>query len=61
MTYLTAPNDGLAHYLLPSMTVQVAKVLNSPSIICACTEAASNKDWWEFSKLSDSQSNKADL
>lgn len=60
-TALMAPNDGLAPHLLPSMTGRVGNVLNSPSIICVCTEAASNKDWWEFPELSDSQSDIADL
>lgn len=64
-------DDELAHRLLPSFTIKVANKLSSiaklgalnklPSIICACTEAPSSKDWWEFPELSDSQSNMAAL
>lgn len=35
--------------------------MNSPSINCACTEAPSNKDWWQLPELSVSQSNMAAL
>lgn len=57
-TGLMSRDDELAHHLLPSVRVHW---INSPSIICACTEAASSKDWWEFPELSASQSNMAAL